>query len=56
MGIGSFRPNANHVALQVADVAAARATLEERGVEFMGEIFDSGVCHWRSSPTRTATR
>ena len=45
MGIGSFERNANHVALQVDDVAAARATLEERGVEFMGDIFDTGVCH-----------
>jgi predicted enzyme related to lactoylglutathione lyase len=45
MGIGSFQPNANHLALQVDDVAKARATLEERGVTFMGEIFDTGVCH-----------
>ena len=28
----------------MADVAAARADLEERGVEFVGER-DSGVCH-----------
>jgi len=45
MGIGSFERNANHVALQVDDVAAARATLEGRGVAFMGDIFDTGVCH-----------
>jgi predicted enzyme related to lactoylglutathione lyase len=45
MGIGEFRPNANHLALQVPDVTAARATLEERGVEFMGDTFDTGVCH-----------
>ena len=45
MGIGSFERNANHVALQVDDVAAARATLEARGVEFMGDILDTGVCH-----------
>src|SRR4051794_36780947 len=45
MGIGSFRANANHLALHVDDVAAARAMLEERGVAFMGEIFDTGVCH-----------
>jgi predicted enzyme related to lactoylglutathione lyase len=45
MGIGEFRPNANHVALQVDDVAAARTTLEERGVAFRGDIFDTGVCH-----------
>jgi predicted enzyme related to lactoylglutathione lyase len=45
MGIGEFKPNANHLALQVADVAAARAELESRGVTFMGDIFDTGVCH-----------
>src|SRR5215217_530909 len=45
MGIGPFSPNANHFALHVDDVAAARAELEERGVEFAGDIFDTGVCH-----------
>jgi len=45
MGIGSFSPNKNHFALQVADVAAARSELEARGVTFMGDIFDTGVCH-----------
>ena len=34
-----------HVALGVDDVAAARAELEARGVEFHGETFDTGVCH-----------
>jgi predicted enzyme related to lactoylglutathione lyase len=45
MGIGELRPNANHLALQVDDVAAARAELESRGVTFMGDTFDTGVCH-----------
>jgi predicted enzyme related to lactoylglutathione lyase len=45
MGIGQFRPNANHLALHVDDVAAARRSLEERGVSFSGDIFDTGVCH-----------
>jgi predicted enzyme related to lactoylglutathione lyase len=45
MGIGEFQPNANHLALQVADVAAARATLESRGAKFMGDIVDTSVCH-----------
>jgi predicted enzyme related to lactoylglutathione lyase len=45
MGIGEFNANKNHLALQVEDVAAARAALEERGVRFMGDIFDTGVCH-----------
>ena len=45
MGIGRFERNANHIALQVTDVAAARTALEERGVTFTGDIFDTGVCH-----------
>ena len=36
------------LALRVSDVAAARARLEEAGVEFPGEIFDSGVCNGAS--------
>ena len=40
-----FRPNVLPIALHVEDVAAARAELEERGVEFGGEILDTGVCH-----------
>jgi catechol 2,3-dioxygenase-like lactoylglutathione lyase family enzyme len=39
-----FAPNPNDVALRVADVAAARADLEAKGVEFRGEILDTGVC------------
>jgi predicted enzyme related to lactoylglutathione lyase len=45
MGIGEFKPNANHLSLHVEDVAAARGELEERGVHFHGDIFDTGVCH-----------
>ncbi len=44
MGLG-FQPNANPLALHVDDVARARATLEERGVEFRGDVLDTGVCH-----------
>ena len=41
-----FVPSSNaHPALHVADVAAARSALEEKGVEFIGETFDTGVCH-----------
>ena len=36
---------AGHVALHVDDVAAARAALEAKGIEFMGDTFDTGVCH-----------
>ena len=56
MGIGAFTPNANHLALQVGDVAAARAELEGRGVKFTGDTFDTGVCHMAFLPTPTATR
>jgi predicted enzyme related to lactoylglutathione lyase len=45
MGIGDHQRNPNPIALQVDDVAAARGTLEERGVTFMGDIVDTGVCH-----------
>jgi len=33
------------IALHVEDVAEVRKTLEGRGVEFRGEILDTGVCH-----------
>ena len=39
------RPHSMPIALRVADVAAARRTLEAAGVEFHGETIDSGVCH-----------
>jgi catechol 2,3-dioxygenase-like lactoylglutathione lyase family enzyme len=40
-----FQTNNHPIALRVEDVAAAQAELESRGVEFKGEIIDSGVCH-----------
>ena len=40
-----FKPHTHPIALRVDDVAAARAELESRGVEFKGDIIDSGVCH-----------
>ena len=36
---------ATGIAIRVPDVAAARNSLEAEGVEFEGEIIDSGVCH-----------
>ena len=39
------KPSQNPVALHVDDVEAARAELESRGVEFLGDTIDSGVCH-----------
>ncbi len=40
-----FRPSGHPIALHVDDVAAARAELEAKGVEFQAETIDSGVCH-----------
>ncbi len=41
-----FEPQHNaHLALHVEDVAAAKAELEGKGVEFLGDTFDTGVCH-----------
>ena len=37
--------NSNPIALHVDDVAAARADLESRGVNFTMDTFDTGVCH-----------
>ncbi|HUG65034.1 MAG TPA: VOC family protein [Gaiellaceae bacterium] len=43
---GGYRPQGNSIVLlHVDDVAAARAELEAKGVQFNGETFDSGVCH-----------
>jgi len=41
----TFAPNSGAIALQVPDVAAARAELESKGVEFLADTLDSGVCH-----------
>ena len=42
----SFEPTKNGLALlHVDDVAAARAELEGKGVHFVGDTFDTGVCH-----------
>ncbi len=35
----------NAIALHVEDVSSARTELESRGVGFLGETFDTGVCH-----------
>jgi len=40
-----FQPHKLPVALRVGDVHAARARLEARGVSFLQETIDSGVCH-----------
>ena len=40
-----FSPHKVPIALHVDDVASARAELESRGVTFLGDTIDSGVCH-----------
>ena len=37
-------PHTSSIALRVADVESARKELEERGVAFRGDTFDTGVC------------
>jgi catechol 2,3-dioxygenase-like lactoylglutathione lyase family enzyme len=51
-----FAPSPAGLALRVADVAAARAELEAKGVEFDGETIDTGVCHqaWFRDPDGNA--
>lgn len=42
----TFEPQRNaHPAIGVDDVQATRERLEGEGVEFLGETFDTGVCH-----------
>src|SRR5690348_10202520 len=35
----------NPIALHVADIEAARSRLEQAGVTFAADTFDTGVCH-----------
>ena len=41
-----FAPSPAGIAIRVPDVAATRAALEAKGVQFDGEIIDTGVCHF----------
>jgi catechol 2,3-dioxygenase-like lactoylglutathione lyase family enzyme len=41
-----FVPNEAGFGVRVADVEEARAELEAKGVEFIAETWDSGVCHF----------
>jgi catechol 2,3-dioxygenase-like lactoylglutathione lyase family enzyme len=46
IGGGEFRhPHGSPIALRVADVAETRKELEDRGIEFADETYDTGVCH-----------
>jgi catechol 2,3-dioxygenase-like lactoylglutathione lyase family enzyme len=38
-------PHSSYIALRVPDVAETRAELEAKGVEFEGDVLDTGVCH-----------
>jgi catechol 2,3-dioxygenase-like lactoylglutathione lyase family enzyme len=40
-----FEPNTAGFGIRVADVEEARQELEAKGVEFIGQTYDSGVCH-----------
>lgn len=40
-----FQPHTHPIALHVEDVAAVRAELESRGVNFPAATLDGGVCH-----------
>jgi catechol 2,3-dioxygenase-like lactoylglutathione lyase family enzyme len=38
-------PHTSAIALRVPDVAETRGELESKGVEFEGDVLDTGVCH-----------
>jgi len=40
-----FEPNTHPTAFHVGDVEATRGELEAKGVSFLGDTIDSGVCH-----------
>lgn len=40
-----FQPSGHPIAFHVEDVEAARTELESKGVKFLAETMDSGVCH-----------
>ena len=45
MGREFVGPHSGYIALRVPDVTETRAELEGKGVEFEGDILDTGVCH-----------
>jgi predicted enzyme related to lactoylglutathione lyase len=40
-----FAPHSHPIALHVDDVATARSELEAKGITFVADTMDSGVCH-----------
>jgi catechol 2,3-dioxygenase-like lactoylglutathione lyase family enzyme len=45
MGREFTGPHSAYIALRVPDVHETRSELEQKGVEFPGDILDTGVCH-----------
>lgn len=45
MGFEFAPQKISHPAFHVDDMNAARAELEAKGVNFLGEVFDTGLCH-----------
>lgn len=40
-----FQPSGHPIAFHVEDVEAARGELESKGIKFIADTMDSGVCH-----------
>jgi predicted enzyme related to lactoylglutathione lyase len=40
-----FEPNTHPIAFRVEDVGVTRAELESKGIAFVADTLDSGVCH-----------
>ncbi len=40
-----FQPHSHPIEFRVDDFEAAKAELESRGVQFRGDVIDSGSCH-----------
>jgi catechol 2,3-dioxygenase-like lactoylglutathione lyase family enzyme len=45
MGREFTGPHSAYIALRVPDVHETRSELEQKGVEFEGDVLDTGVCH-----------
>jgi predicted enzyme related to lactoylglutathione lyase len=45
MGQEFTAPHTSSIALRVPDVEAAKRELEAKGVTFLGDTYDTGVCH-----------
>jgi hypothetical protein len=45
IGVSFTGPHTAHIALRVPNVEDTRRSLEAKGVQFAGDILDTGVCH-----------